>query len=361
MDTVDSADDRWHREGPCRLLGASSSWSRVNQPRACDMCRKKHGHTCKIGEESYEGTAGAQVIVFVPVLPPPRPPCSTPTEGESGATVFVLDVDAVAERYKVSGTRPAPLVWKSVDELSPSTTTTTSAPIPIRASRSKRPLKTASSDDSSSESPSSSLGGARPLSLPTPPKPSPRSLEHRARAKTPAPRMRKDGEALSEDGLLLAVFKSGSKSASPLGPSALRKSREWFSGRESTTPQKPLQPFAGRFASSSVRDDPPPSQPSALHLTRPRPIATPTPTPSITLTPPTFPSPSHSHLSQSAPAPSSTLARLLNPTTPPSIPSPPAFHPHYLTPPPPAFASYMSQPRQLSWSAGAASDWFDED
>lgn len=41
MEKVDSADDRWHREGPCRLLGPSSSWQRTNQPRACESCRKR--------------------------------------------------------------------------------------------------------------------------------------------------------------------------------------------------------------------------------------------------------------------------------------------------------------------------------
>lgn len=66
----------------------------------CASC-SKHGQACTIGDDHYDSSSPHQTAVFIPVLPPPPAPCSTPTEG--AAETFKLDVEAVAERLKVSG------------------------------------------------------------------------------------------------------------------------------------------------------------------------------------------------------------------------------------------------------------------
>lgn len=106
-------------------------------------------------------------------------------------------------------------------------------------------------------------------------------------------------------------------------------------------------PFTSRFSSSSVRDEPAP-EPSALHLSRHLPLPEtndiPIYTPVITVTPPVHAS--RIQLSHSAPSNmTSSLSRLLNPTTPPSNLSTLARQPLI----PPRAPLFNAQPRPLGW------------
>ncbi|GAA5835586.1 hypothetical protein JCM11251_002970 [Rhodosporidiobolus azoricus] len=72
--------------------------------------RSRRGTPCKIGDDTYPCDADEQTVIFVPILPPPAVPCSSPAGGgNEGGT---LDVDLLCEMLDESAPRPAPLVWK---------------------------------------------------------------------------------------------------------------------------------------------------------------------------------------------------------------------------------------------------------
>ncbi|BGP15958.1 hypothetical protein JCM10213_004773 [Rhodosporidiobolus nylandii] len=122
----------WPREGCVRFL-QKGAWRRKNGPVACAACRKRRVRCsgfetgapcdscqrrqidCVVGEDTYPHDAEEQTQLFIPILPPPRPPYSSPS-GDDAVAASPLDLTRLADALLTSGPRPAPLVWKSSPE-----------------------------------------------------------------------------------------------------------------------------------------------------------------------------------------------------------------------------------------------------
>ncbi|GAA6002445.1 hypothetical protein JCM10207_001124 [Rhodosporidiobolus poonsookiae] len=130
-------DDPSSRDGPVRVL-QGGKWKRKNGPVACDLCRKRRVRcsgfdtgapcdscrhrkvACVVGDDTYAHDAPAQTALFVPILPPPNPPCATPAlPGTQHAPVLNLQLLCAALEASERNPRPAPLVWKAAPDDSP--------------------------------------------------------------------------------------------------------------------------------------------------------------------------------------------------------------------------------------------------
>ncbi|KPV75422.1 uncharacterized protein RHOBADRAFT_43927 [Rhodotorula graminis WP1] len=127
---LDTDSSSWHREGPVRLL-QGDRWTRKNGPVACEPCRRRRvrcssfetgapclacirrNEDCSVGDDTYTPDTPSTTI-FVPILPPPPAPCTSPIS--SSAAPPALDLDAVNTALESRIPRPAPLVWKSTDD-----------------------------------------------------------------------------------------------------------------------------------------------------------------------------------------------------------------------------------------------------